>query len=332
MPFDQLKRRELLTLIGGAAAWPLAAGAQQVADRMVHIAYLGNLSPATLDPRQIEQFKAGLVENGLIDGQNISVDYLWADGSPERLQQLAGELVRRDLDVVVTAGPQAVRALAATGTKTPIVFAILNDPVGDGFIENLAHPGGNITGLSMAGADLESKRLEVLKDAAPATTKVMILYDPSMGRPAARAAVQEAARALGLQSILVEAADPANYADNFAAAAGEGVNGLACMASPFLNFQRKHLIALAAQHHLPSIWEASAYVRDGGLLSYGPSFPDMYRRAAGYVAKILKGRRPADLPVEQPVKFELAVNLQTARTFRLEIPPTLLARADEVIE
>jgi len=171
----ELRRRRFITLLGGAAAaWPLAARAQQPARRMAHIAYLGALSPATLDPRQIEQFKAGLVENGLIDGQNISVDYLWAEASPERLRQLAGDLAQRDLDVIVTAGPQPVRAVMATGTKTPIVFAILNDPIGDGFIANLAQPGGNITGLSMAGTDLESKRLEVLKDAAPAVAKVMV--------------------------------------------------------------------------------------------------------------------------------------------------------------
>jgi len=233
-----MKRREFITLLGGAAAWPLGARAQQPDRRMAHIAYLGALSPATLDPRQIEQFKAGLVENGLIDGQNISVDYLWAEASPERLRQLAGDLAQRHLDVIVTAGPQPVRAVMATGTKTPIVFAILNDPIGDGFIANLAQPGGNITGLSMAGTDLESKRLEVLKDAAPAVAKVMVLHDPSMGS-AGLAAVEAAARALGLQSFLVEVADPATFADGFAAAAAQGVNGLACMASPFLNFQRK---------------------------------------------------------------------------------------------
>jgi putative ABC transport system substrate-binding protein len=164
---------EAIALFGGAAAWPLAARAQQVRDRVPQIAYLGALSPSTLDPRQIEQFKVGLAENGFIDGQNIAVDYLWAEGSTERMQQLAAELARRGLDVIVTAGPQPVRAVLATGTKTPIVFAILNDPISDGFVKSLALPGGNVTGLSMAGTDLESKRLEVLKDAAPAVAKVM---------------------------------------------------------------------------------------------------------------------------------------------------------------
>jgi putative tryptophan/tyrosine transport system substrate-binding protein len=233
--------------------------------------------------------------------------------------------------VIVTAGPQPVRALLATGTKTPIVFAILNDPVGDGLVKSLAQPGGNITGLSMAGTDLESKRIEVLKDAVPTLAKLMILHDPSMGGTAL-AEVQAAVQTLSLQSVVVEASEPASFADIFGGAVAQGVNGVATMASPIFNFQRKQLIALAAQYRLPSIWENSAYVRDGGLLSYGPSFPDMYRRAAGYVAKILAGRKAADLPVEQPVKFELAVNLKTAKTLGLSIPESLVLRADEVIE
>jgi putative ABC transport system substrate-binding protein len=326
-----MRRRKFITLIGGAAAWPLAARAQQPTGRMSHIAYLGGLSPTTLDPRQIEQFKVGLAENGLVEGQNITVDYLWGEGSTERLRQLATELAQRDLDVIVTSGPQPVRALLATKTKTPIVFAILSDPISDGFVQSLARPGGNITGLSMSGTDLESKRLEVLKNAAPTLNNVMILHDPSLGSTGL-SEVKTAARFLGLELFVVETSDDAKFAETFAGVAAQGVNGVATMASPFLNFQRKRLIALAAQYHLPSIWESSAYVRDGGLLSYGPSFPDMYRRSAGYVAKILGGRKPADLPVEQPIKFELAVNVQTAKNLGLEIPPTLLVRADEVIE
>jgi putative tryptophan/tyrosine transport system substrate-binding protein len=327
-----MRRREFITLVGGAvAAWPLAGRAQQTMGRVAHIAYLGALSPTTLDPRQIEQFKAGLVENGLIEGQNITVDYLWAEGSIERMQQLAAELVRRDLDVIVTAGPQPMHALLATWTKKPIVFAILNDPISDGFVQSLARPGGNVTGLSMAGTDIEGKRIEVLKDAVPAVTKLMILHDPTMGATAL-ADVKAVAKSLALQFIVSEVDDPANLTEIFAAAKAQGANGVTTMASPLLNFQRKRLIELAARHRLPSIWEASAFVRDGGLLSYGPSFADMYRRSAGYVAKILGGRRPEDLPVEQPVKFELAVNLKTARTLGLAIPQSLSLRADEVIE
>jgi putative ABC transport system substrate-binding protein len=241
-------------------------------------------------------------------------------------------LGHRELDLIVTAGPQLVRALLATGPKTPIVFAVLNDPVADGFVKNLAQPGANVTGLSMAGTDMETKRVEVLKDAVPRLTKIMILHDPSMGATAVEE-VQTGARKLKLDFILAEANEPEKFADAFAGAVVQGVNGVTAMASPFLNFQRKALIALAERYHLPSIWENSAYVRDGGLLSYGPSFPDMYRRSAGYVAKIiLAGQKPADLPVQQPIKFELAVNVKTAKVFGLTIPETLLLRADEVIE
>jgi putative ABC transport system substrate-binding protein len=327
-----MRRRDFITLLAGtAAAWPLAARAQQGARRVAHIAFLVPQSHESLDPRQIEQFKAGLAENGLIEGQNISVDYLWADGSVERTRGLAAEVARRDLDVIVTSGPQAMHAIVATGTQTPIVFAILSDPIGDGFVQSLARPGGNITGLSMSDTDLESKRLEILKDAFPTLAKVMILHDPSMG-PQGLSVVQADAQALGLQSVVFDAAEGAKLADIFAAAVAQGVNGLAAMASPLLYFQRKQLAVLAAQHRLPSIWESSAYVRDGGLLSYGPSFADMYRRSAGYIAKILSGRKPADLPVEQPVKFELAVSVQAAKALGLTVPPTLLAIADEVIE
>jgi putative ABC transport system substrate-binding protein len=284
-----------------------------------------------LDPRQIEQFQAGLLENGLIEGRNVIVDYLWAEGSPERLQQLASELAKRDLDVIVTAGPQAVRALMATRTKTPIVFAIVGDPIGSGIVESLARPGGNVTGLSMSNTDLESKRIEVLKDAVPALSRVMILHDPSMGAAGLPDAAA-AARALAVEPLIVETSDPAQFEAAFDGAAGRGANGLSTTASPFLNFHRKRLVELAARHRLPSIWEAAAYVRDGGLLSYGPSFPDMYRRSAAYVAKIINGAKPSDLPVQQPIRFELAVNLATARALGLDMPPTLLARADEVIE
>ena len=326
-----IERRQFITLGGAAVTWPLVARAQQAPDRVAHIAYFGASSPAAVDPRQIEQFKAGLVENSLIEGQNITVDYMWAEGSTARMEQIAAQLAQRNLDVVVTAGPQPMRALLATGTKTPIVFAILSDPIGDGFVQSLARPGGNVTGLSMAGTDMEGKRVEVLKDAVPTVTKLMILHDPTMGTTGLED-VEAVAKAKALKFVVSEANDPAKYADIFAAANAQGINGVAAMASPLLNFQRKRLIELATQYRWPSIWEASVYVRDGGLLSYGPSFPDMYRRSAGYVAKIIGGQRPADLPVEQPVRFELAVNLKTARVYGLAIPQALLARADEVVE
>jgi len=306
-----MNRRSFISVLGGAAAGPLAALAQSATGRIPHIAYLGGLSPATLDPRQIEEFKVGLADNGLVPGRTVTVDYLWAEGSADRLRRLATELASSNLDVIVTAGPQLVRALIEAKAQAPIVFAILNDPIADGFVQSLARPGGNITGLSMAGSNLESKRLEILKDAAPALRRVMILHEPSMGS-AGLGEVATATQSLGLEQVLAETGDGAKFEEIFASAASQGVNGVATMASPFLNFHRKRLIELAGRHGLPSIWESSGYVRDGGLLSYGPSFPDMYRRSAGYVAKILSGAKPSDLPVQQPVKFELAVNLRSA--------------------
>jgi putative tryptophan/tyrosine transport system substrate-binding protein len=326
-----MRRRDFITLLGSAVAWPVVARAQTLSGRMARIVYLGALGPATLDPRQIEQFKVGLVENGLIEGRNITVDYLWAEGSPERLRQLAAELAKRDLDVIVTAGPQAVHALMAAQASAPIVFAIVGDAIGDGIVESLARPGRNVTGLSMSNSDLESKRVEVLKDAVPPLSRVMILHDPSMGA-AGVAQAEAGARALAVEPLMVETSDPEQFEVVFTGAVKRGANGLSTMASPFFNFRRKRLIELAARHRLPSIWEGTAYVRDGGLLSYGPSFPDMYRRSAGYVAKIINGAKAADLPVEQPIRFELGVNLKAAKVLGLEIPPTLLARADEVIE
>jgi putative ABC transport system substrate-binding protein len=326
-----MRRREFIAVLGGAAAWPLVARGQRRDGQVAHIAYLGMTSPSALDPRPIEQFKQGLADNGLIEGRNITVDYVWAEGRPERLHQLAAELVQRNLDLIVTAGPQPVRALLETRTQTPIVFAIYTDPVVDGIVDSLARPGRNLTGLSMANSNLESKRLQILKDAISALTRVAILHDPT-GSPSLLNDVQSGARELALETLIFDASDPGRFDSIFAEAANRKVDGLAGMASPFVNFHHKRLVDLANQYRFPSIWEASGYVRDGGMLSYGPSFPDMYRQSTGYIAKILNGAKPSDLPVEQPVKFELAINLRTAKALGLEISPTLLSRADEVIE
>jgi putative ABC transport system substrate-binding protein len=203
-----MTRREFVSLAGGTAvAWPLMAQAQEQTVSTPRIAYLGASSPAVLDPRQIEQFKVGLTENGLIDGQNIKVDYLWGEGSSDRLRQHAADLAKRNLSVIVTAGPQPVRALLEAKVSSPIVFAILSDPIGDGFVQSLARPGGNLTGLSMVGTDLESKRLQILKDAVPAVTKVMLLYDPTMGSTIGLEEAKSSAPGLGLEILIDEVAD-----------------------------------------------------------------------------------------------------------------------------
>jgi putative tryptophan/tyrosine transport system substrate-binding protein len=325
-----MKRRTFISLFGAATLWPLLARAQQTPGRVARIAYLGASGPSTLDPRQMEGFKEGLRENGLIEGRNITVDYVWAEGNRDRLRQLAEDLANRNLDIIVTAGPQPVLALMATKTATPIVFAVVGDPVSNGIVTSLARPGGGVTGLSMSNTDLESKRIEILKETAPGITKLLILHDPTMGS-AALAQADAAARALAIEPHVVETSDAGQFDERFASAVAGGVNGLSTLASPFFNFHRKRLIGLAAHHRLPSIWEGAIYVRDGGLLAYGPNFPDMYRRSAAYVAKILKGAKPADLPVEQPTKFELIINLKTAKQIGLTIPPNVLARADRVI-
>ena len=289
-------------------------------------------SESILDPRQIKQFKAGLVENGLVDGRNVVVEYHWSDGSPERLQELARALgARSDLDVIVTVGSQAPRLLLAAGTRIPIVLAVIGDPVRPGFVKTLARPGGTITGLSMSNVELEGKRLDVLRAAVPSIGKVMVLLDPSMDGEGVDV-VERNARSLGVELAMVPVGGPEQLAPAFDAAVGHGANGLMTMASPFLNFQRDRIIALATGHLLPSIFEVDTFARAGGLMSYGPSFADMYRRSVGFVAKILKGANPGDLPVEQPTRFELVVNMRTAHQFGLTFPQSFLARADELIE
>jgi len=247
----RMTRREFVLLAGGTAvAWPLIAFAQQQTGPIPRIAYLGASSPA-IATREIEQFKVGLTENGLIDGQNIKVDYLWGEGSLDRLQQHAADLAQRNLSVIVTAGPQPVRALLEAKVRSPIVFAILNDPIGDGFVQSLARPGGNLTGLSTFGTDLESKRLQILNDGVPAVTKVMLLHDPTMSTIGLEEATSSARR-LGLEILVGEVADFDKLAaDIFAEAVRQNVNGVSGLTSPFFNFNRKRLIDLCSQYRLP---------------------------------------------------------------------------------
>jgi putative ABC transport system substrate-binding protein len=284
-----------------------------------------------MDPAQIAAFKQGLRENDLIDGSNIEVQYFWAEGSFDRLQELAAKLGRGNFGIILTAGSKSVQTLLASGTTTPIVFAVIADPVGSGIVESLARPGANVTGLSMSDSDLESKRVELLKEAVPSITRIMILRDPVVGVPTGAAEAEATARKLGLDAVLIEASSPEEVDAAFKRGRERGVDAVATMASAFFNFNRKRLIELAAQHRLPSIWETSVYVKDGGLISYGPDFSDMYRRSAEYIARILRGAKPSDLPVQQPTKFKLAINLQAA-SLGVTIPPTMLALADEVIE
>jgi putative ABC transport system substrate-binding protein len=327
-----MERRRFLKVVGGVAAWPIAARAQQTNIRIARLAFLSPQSAANIDPHAMTALKQGLIENDLIEGKNIEIEYFWGDGNPSRVQELASTVVQRGFDLIVTAGSHPLRSLIATGTKTPLVFAIVADPVGDGLIASLSRPGGNATGLSMSGTDLESKRIQLLKETVPSIRRLMILHYSAGEAKGVVAAVKSAAKSLALDTIFVEAGAVDGLENAFARATEQGADALVASASAYLSYNRKRLIALAAQYRLPSVWETDVYVRDGGLMSYGPNFPDMYRRSAGYVAKILRGAKPGELPVQQPIKFELAVNAKTAASLGIIVPPTIVARADELIE
>jgi len=327
-----MERRRFLKAVGGIAAWPILARAQQSNSHVARVAYLSAQSAANIDPHAMSALRQGLIENDLIEGKNIETEYFWGNGDPNRVQELALTLAQSDFDLIITAGSQPLRSLIATGTKKPLVFAIVADPVGDGLVASLPRPGGNATGLSMSGTDLESKRIQLLKETVPSIRRLMILHYSAGEAKGVISAIKLAARSLALDTIFVEAGTVDGFENAFVRAKEQGAEALVVSASAYLNYNRKRLIALAAEHRLPSVWETNVYVRDGGLMSYGPNFPDMYRRSAGYVAKILRGANPGDLPVEQPTKFELAVNAKTAASLGITVPPSIVARADEFIE
>jgi putative ABC transport system substrate-binding protein len=320
------------TLAGGLLVAPLAADAQP-AGKVYRIGYL-TAGSLTANPRVLEAFRQGLRDLGWVEGQNIAIEYRSAEGRLDRLPDLAAELVRLKVDVIAaTPTPAALAAKNATGT-VPIVGVSLTEPVGLGLIASLARPGGNVTGVSYSvGTDIFGKDLELLKEVVPKVRRVAVLSNPDgPAQPLTISNIKGAARSLGLQLQLVEARGPGDFDGAFAAMARERVGALLVVTDPVFIPHRARLVDLAANNRLPSIFTQRADVEAGGLMSYGPNFADMYRRAATYVDKILKGAKPGDLPVEQPTKFELVINLKTARALGLTIPPALLRRADEVIQ
>lgn len=325
-----MRRRELIALAGAAALLGSAAGRAQPGRQP----RIGILLPN--DRRQFggpdHPAILGLRDFGLIDGKTATILVRQAEGHLARLPDLARELVAFRPTVLVTAGPQAIEALRKATSTIPIVMAIVGDPVTEGFVKTLAHPGGNMTGLSMLNTELSGKRLELLKEAVPTATRVAAFFEPTTGRSGLSETVA-AARPLGLELQVLTVAS-GDIAQGFAAAAQGRAQALLVMPSAFYNNSRvrPRLGALALQYRLPSMCEAVSYVRDGCLSSYGPDFAAMWRRSAYYVDKILKGAKPADLPVEQPTKFVLAVNLKTAKALALALPPILLAQAGEVVE
>jgi len=325
-----MRRRELITLIGAmAAGWPLAVQAQRA--KVARIGFLG-VGPATAWADQVEAFKAGLRDLGYVEGRNIVIEERWAE-STDQLPALAAELVRMNVDILVAPASTEVEPARQATRTIPIVFAQHADPVGVGHVASLARPGGNITGMSMVLTELAAKQLEILMDAVPQATRIGILWNPTTpSHPKVVKAIEAAARSLGVGLLMTPIQAVADFDGAFSTMAAERVDGFLVPGSPLANAQRAPLADLALKHRLPGIFANKANVRAGGLMSYGADFNYMYRHAALYVDKILKGEKPADLPVEQASKYELFVNLKTARAIELTIPPTLLARADEVIE
>ena len=325
-----MRRRDFITLLGGAAAWPVAALAQQPA-KLPTIGYLGP-STRSLDSQRLNAFVQRLRELGWNEGRTIAIEYRWAEGRNERLAETAAEFVRRKVDVIVTsATPPTVAAKQATSV-IPIVFAAVGDPVGIGVVESLARPGGNATGLSLQQTDAAGKRLEVLREVMPGLRRLAIMANS--GNPSAGLDMREAqatARTLGLEAVTSEVLRPEDIAPAFDALKGN-VEALYVCGDPLAVTNRVRINTLALGARLPTMFGAREYVEAGGLMSYGANFLDLYRRTAELVDKVLRGSKPADIPVEQPTKFDLIINLTTAKALGLKIPPTLLARADEVIE
>jgi len=327
------RRRFMAVIAGGFLAAPLAAEAQP-AGKVPRIGFLGGRTPSDTSPL-LDAFRQGLHELGWVEGQNIVLDYRFAEGRFDRLPDLAAEVVRLKVDIIVAAGgtPTAAAAKNATGT-IPIVMIAVRDPVGTGLIASLARPRGNVTGLSdSAGLEIVGKQLELLKETVPKIRRVAILSNPAnLYHPLAIRELNAAPRSLGMQLQLLEARGPNEFDGAFAAMAKERVGALLVLADAMFNLHRTRLADLAAGSRLPAAYGWREYVEAGGLMSYGPSLRDLFRRSATYVDKILKGAKPGDLPVEQPTKFELVINLKTAKALGLTIPPSVLRRADEVIE
>jgi putative ABC transport system substrate-binding protein len=327
------RRREFISLLGGGAvAWPFAARAQQ-SERVRRIGVLTNL--AGDDPEgqvRLTAFAQALAQLGWTVGQNLRIEHRWAAGDAERLRRYAAELIALAPDVVLATSNITVAPLLQATRTVPIVFVQVVDPVGAGFIDSLARPGGNATGFILFEYSLSGKWLELLKEVAPHVSRVAVVRDPTRGPGIGQfAVIQAVAPPLGVELRPINASDRAEIERAVVAFAGSSNGGL-IVASGGTSFNRHLIIPLAARHRLPAVYPIRYFVTDGGLISYGPDTIDQFRRAAGYVDRILKGEKPTDLPVQAPTKYDLVINLKTAKALGLEIPPSLLARADEVIE
>jgi putative ABC transport system substrate-binding protein len=331
MPFDQLHRREFITLISGAAAWPFAARAQQPA--MPVIGYLSSF-PADTSQKFTQAFLSGLNDAGFVEGRNVTIEYRLAEqGQYDRLPMMAADLVGRRVAVLFASPIAAARAAKAATATIPIVFAIGSDPVEMGLAVSLSRPGGNSTGATWLSVELMAKRLELLRELVPKIASVGFLVNPNNPTTAMQTKdMQGAATALGLQLNIVSAGSPSDFDNVFAALVRQRTDAFVLSADGLFISQRDQLVALAARHAMPAIYQARDFAAAGGLISYGSSFTDSFRQAAIYVGRILKGENPADLPVLQPTKFELVINLKTTKALGLTVPLIMQMTADEVIE
>jgi putative ABC transport system substrate-binding protein len=324
-----VNRRDFIALLGGAVAWPLAARAQQTGVPVV--GFLRNTPSASFD-YLVTAFRRGLGELGFVDGRNVAIQQRWAEGRDDRLPTLLADLISLNAAVIVTNTVAALAAKAAA-TTVPVVFATGSDPVRDGLVTSLSRPGGNFTGVIFLSGELATKRLDLLRQLAPKATTIAMLIGPPLPEVLAeRADVQKAAQAFGQDLIVAEATRAGDIEPAFAKFSEQGAGALFVGTGSFTNSHREAIVALAARHALPAMYSLREAVSIGGLISYGTSITDAYRQAGIYAGRILKGEKPADLPVMQSTKFELVLNLKTAKALGLDIPPALLALADEVIE
>jgi len=328
-----MRRREFITLLGGAAAWPLAARAQQRGG-MRRVGVLMHL--AADDPEgqsRLAAFLQGLQEAGWAVGRNVNIDVRWAAGEADRFRKYAMELVALAPDVILTSAPPSIRAMQQATRTVPIVFVLVPDAVGTGIVDSLVRPGGNATGFMSYEYTLSGKWLELLKEIAPGVTRAAVIRDAALSvGPAQFGVIQAVAPSLRVEVNPVNTRDAGEIERAIAAFAGSPNGGLIVTASASAIAHRDLIVTLAARHKLPAVYHRRVYLTNGGLMSYGPDFTDQFRRAAGYVDRILKGEKPADLPVQSPTKYELVINLKTTKALGLDVPATLLARADEVIE
>jgi putative ABC transport system substrate-binding protein len=324
-----MKRREFITLLGGVAAWPLAARAQQ--PKMPVIGFLNSASPGLFASR-VRAFRQGLNEKGYVEGQNISIEYRWADGYYDRFPALAADLVRSQVSLIV-ANTLAAEAAKAATTTIPIVFVTAIDPVESGLVASLNRPGGNLTGMSNLNVELGAKRLELMYELVPSSSVIALLVNPAnLAAQAEIRAIEAAARALAAQIHVLHASTDRDFDSAFATLVDLRIGGLVIATDPFFTSRSEQLAALTVRHAVPTIYLFREFAAAGGLMSYGGSSSDQYRQMGVYAGRILKGEKPADLPVQQATKVELIINLITAKVLGITLPPTLLARADEVIE